>query len=187
MVPYFYFYATTVDLSRFSIEDQGYFKWQFYFQVMLFGGYLAFPAHLARLQRPANGNALLLALCLFAYLGIKFAISKGLFVDYQFLVHWLTFPIMALALRAMDTHFVKASVRQSPLWPFVALVAGATLEIYLLQKYIYGHPWVESLVFPLNVTVFWPVVLAGGILTAWVWTRLVGFISRPPALAGKAG
>lgn len=40
-IPYGYLYLTMIDLSRYSIEGLGYFKWIFYLQIMLFGGYIA--------------------------------------------------------------------------------------------------------------------------------------------------
>ena len=36
-IPYLAWYLTGVDLSRYSIEGEGYFKWIHYFQIMLFG------------------------------------------------------------------------------------------------------------------------------------------------------
>ena len=34
--PYLYFYLTYADLSKYSIEGPGYFKWFFYLQIMFF-------------------------------------------------------------------------------------------------------------------------------------------------------
>lgn len=91
--------------------------------------------------------------------------------ELQFLIHWLTFPLMVFSLFAMDTHLVKARIMKSAAAPFITLVAGATLEIYLLQKYVYGNSFVSALAFPGNVAVFWPAVIAGAILIVWVSAR----------------
>ncbi|WP_157648616.1 acyltransferase family protein [Thiobacillus denitrificans] len=61
-LPYFYFYLTTLDLSHFSIEG-GYFKWIFYFQIMLLGGFLAnpFPGNVAVFWPAVIAGAILIA------------------------------------------------------------------------------------------------------------------------------
>lgn len=190
-LPYFYFYFTVLDLSRFSVED-GYFKWIFYFQVMLLGGFLANRDVVTKPITSPGRNTVLLGLFVMAYFGIKLMVAKGVLTELQFLIHWLTFPIMVFSLFAMDTHLVKARIMKSVAAPFIALVAGATLEIYLLQKYVYGNSFVSALAFPGNVAVFWPAVIAGAILIAWVSVRgsryLAGW-ARPLSVAapGRQG
>jgi hypothetical protein len=46
MIPYFLIYFGVLDLHHFSVESKGYFKWIFYYQVMLFGIWLA-PIYLS--------------------------------------------------------------------------------------------------------------------------------------------
>lgn len=170
-LPYFYFYLTTLDLSHFSIEAAGYFKWIFYFQVMLLGGFLANRDDAVKPIISTGWNTLLFGLSVVAYFGMKLLVAKGILTELQFLIHWLTFSIMVSSLFAMDTRLVKETIMKSVAAPFIALVAGATLEIYLLQKYVYSNAFVSSLGFPGNVAVFWPVVIAGAILIAWVSTK----------------
>lgn len=181
-IPYFYFYLTTLDLARFSIEGGGYFKWIFYFQVMLLGGYLAYPNQAMGSFFTPTFNAVLLGSLLAAYLGVKFLVAKGVMTEFQFLVHWLTFPIMVFSLYAMNSHVVKIRIKKWAIWPFMGWVAGATLEIYLLQKYIYGSPLVASMSYPRNVAVFWPVVILGGILIASISSWLSSLIRKSTAL-----
>lgn len=170
-LPYFYFYLTSLDLSHFSIEAGGYFKWIFYFQVMLLGGFLANRDVAAKPIVSVGWNTVLLGLFSLAYFGIKLMVAKGVMTELQFLIHWLTFPLMVFSLFAMDTRLVKETIMKSVAAPFIALVAGATLEIYLLQKYVYGNSFVSELAFPGNMAVFWPVVIAGAIVIAWVSTK----------------
>lgn len=180
-LPYFYFYFTALDLSRFSVED-GYFKWIFYFQVMLLGGFLANRDVVTKPITSHGWNMTLLVFFVAAYFGIKLLVAKGIVTELQFLIHWLTFPIMVFSLFVMDTHWVKETIMKSAAAPFIALVAGATLEIYLLQKYVYGNAFVSSISFPGNVVVFWPVAIAGAILISWVstkWRRDVALWLRP--------
>lgn len=167
-VPYFYFYSTMLDLSHFSIEEGGYFKWIFYFQVMLLGGYLAMRNEAVKPVLSTGWNIALLGLFLIAYFAMKLVIARGMMTEYQFLIHWLTFPIVVFSLYAMNADVVKEIIMKSAVSPLIAMVAGATLEIYLFQKYVYGNTFILSLPFPLNITVFWPVVIAGAILIAWV-------------------
>ncbi|OHE60630.1 MAG: hypothetical protein A2X71_00930 [Thiobacillus sp. GWE1_62_9] len=175
-LPYFYFYLTALDLSHFSIEE-GYFKWIFYFQVMLLGGFLASRDEVARPFTSAGWNMVLLGLFVIAYFGMKLLVAKGILTEFQFLIHWLTYPIMAFSLFVMDTRLVKETIMKSAAAPFIAMVAGATLEIYLLQKYVYGNAYISSLAFPGNVAVFWPVVIAGAILIAWVSAKGSSYIA----------
>lgn len=170
-VPYFYFYWTALDLSQFSIEGGGYFKWIFYFQVMLLGGYLAYRDDASKPPVAMNWNAMLLGLFVVVYFGLKFMVAKGIQTELQFLIHWMTFPIMVISLFAMNARVVKETIMKSAISPFIALVAGATLEIYLLQRYVYGNPYISAMEFPVNVAVFWPVVIAGAILISWVSAR----------------
>lgn len=176
-LPYFYFYLTALDLSSWSVED-GYFKWIFYFQVMLLGGYLATRDDASKPVVSMNWNSALLGLFVVAYFGMKFLVAKGIQTELQFLIHWLTFPIMVLSLFAMNTRVVKVIIMKSAVAPFIAVVAGATLEIYLLQRYVYGNPYISAMEFPGNVTVFWPVVISGAILVAWVSSRGGRYLAR---------
>lgn len=175
-VPYFYFYLTALDLSRFSVED-GYFKWIFYFQVMLLGGFLAYRDDAARLFIPANWNLVMLVFLIAVYFAIKLFIAKNVLTEYQFVLHVLTFPIMVASLHTMHTRVIKQTLMQSAAAPYISLVAGATLEIYLLQKYVYGNPWILSLPFPFNIIVFWPIVILGAILIARLSAKGNRFIS----------
>ena len=186
LLPYFYFYLTALDLSRFSVED-GYFKWIYYFQVMLLGGYLANRDDAAKPLTSPGRNAALLGLFLAAYFGMKLLVAKGLFTELQFLIHWLTFPVIVLSLFAMDSSLIKEKVMKSAAVPLISLVAGATLEIYLLQRYVYGNPLISELSFPINVLAFWPVVISGAILIAWTSSRLTECLTdwaRPRSPAG---
>lgn len=175
-VPYFYFYLTALDLTRFSIEE-GYFKWIFYFQVMLLGGVLAFRDDAARLFIPANWNLVTLVFLIAVYFAIKLLIAKNVLTEYQFVLHVLTFPIMVASLHTMHTRVIKQTLMQSAAAPYISLVAGATLEIYLLQKYVYGNTWIQALPFPFNVIVFWPIALIGAILIAWLSATSTRYIS----------
>ena len=190
-VPYFFFYLTALDLSRFTIED-GYFKWIFYFQVMLLGGYLANRDGASKPVVSMNWNAALLGLFVLTYFGMKFLVAKGIQTELQFLIHWLTVPIMVFSLFAMNTRLVKETIMKSVFSPFIALVAGATLEIYLFQRYVYGNPYVSAMEFPVNMIVFWPIVIAGAIVISWVsvrGSRYLADLLRPVSAAalGRSG
>lgn len=143
----------------------------FLFSVMLLGGYLVNRDDASKPVVSMNWNTALLGLFVLAYFGMKFLVAKGIQTELQFLIHWLTFPVMVFSLFAMNTRLVKETIMKSAVSPFIALVAGATLEIYLFQRYVYGNPYISEMEFPVNVAVFWPVVLAGAILISWVSAR----------------
>lgn len=185
-VPYFYFYLTALDLSYFSIED-GFFKWIYYFQIMLLGGFLANHDIAAKPIISPRWNTVLLGLFLVAYAGMKLLVANSVLTGLQFLIHWVTFPVVVFSLFAMDTPLVKEIIMKSVAAPFVALVAGATLEIYLFQQYVYGNPFISALAFPGNMAVFWPAVIVGGISIARVSATgrryFSGWAGTPSAIA----
>jgi len=46
----------------------------------------------------------------------------------------------------MNTRYVGA---------VISLVAGLTLEIYMLQYNVYSHALLKDILFPLNIVIFW--------------------------------
>lgn len=153
IVPYLYFYLTTVDLSFYSIEGPGYFKWIFYLQTMFFGGYLAGREKFVKTSFYKDGVALIFFIAL--YYGILFYMSKFGGSQYQAVTHLLMFPILFFFLRFAESKEITALVQSKYVGTVISLMAMLTLEIYLLHGSVRAFPFVLKTIFPLNIVVFW--------------------------------
>jgi peptidoglycan/LPS O-acetylase OafA/YrhL len=151
-IPYLYFYFSYLDLSIWTIEGEGYFKWIFYFQVMLLGGYLGNQC--GRLKSGKGPHLMLLCLSLSLYFSFGYFITHGHFTKYQFFMHLLTFPIIYWVLVLGRSPFIRNLMGQKVPLFVITMISSATLEIYLLQEVVYTNHFIKSLFFPLNVMVF---------------------------------
>ena len=156
-LPYFVWYAGFMDLSKFTIEGPGYFKWIFYFQTMLVGAYLAVrPVGVeGGDERGAMKDVCILAVLLAVYFVMGYLVYHGgLFTRLQCLLQLITFPIVVLFYYVIR-RAAKRIARRRALLFLVGLVSSLTLEIYLLQGIVYSNKIVTSLQFPFNISVFW--------------------------------
>ena len=159
-VPYFGWYLLGVDLSCYSIEGPTYFKWVFYLQTMLLGGFLATSRFGESSARPSLGVQLVLLLAVYFVLGFAIHHARHM-AKYQFLIHLITFPILYLLLEFCRTSRVVQAIEDIPtLRHLVFLIGGSTLEVYLLQGSVYTSSLVNSSIFPVNLALFWFIVIA---------------------------
>lgn len=162
LIPYLYFYYSSADLRHYTIEGPGYFKWIFYLQVMLFGGYLA-----TRNREIKSGNLVGLGLLcittlLYASCGLLFI--HGYYGRYQFMMHLTTIPMIYLIFSLARSPFVKEKILiNHNIYFVISLVSGLSLEIYLLQYHVYSLEFIQSLIFPVNVAVFSLLLLAASL------------------------
>ncbi|MBS4033342.1 MAG: acyltransferase [Ignavibacterium sp.] len=170
-IPYFYMYFTYLDISQYNIEGPGYFKWIFYLQIMLFGCFLAYRSRKIEFKNPYSLICLIVALTLYFVAGINFI--KGNYAEYQFTIHLLTFAIAYFIFTASRSLFVLEKIMgNKKLSYMITFVSGLTLEIYLLQYYVYSNVVVTSLFFPINIIVFWILVVS----LAFVIFRMADFL-----------
>jgi len=157
-IPYLFFYLTMVDLSRYSIEGPGNFKSIFYLQTMLFGGYLASRTRFINTNIIRDGVALLLFVIL--YYGILLLINRGYGSHFQAVTHVLMFPITFFFLKVSFSKVITDHLMNTKyVGAFISLVAGLTLEIYMLQYNVYSHALLKDIRFPLNIVIFWIIVI----------------------------
>lgn len=182
---YAYSYFTQVDLTSYSIEGPTRFKWIFYFALMLIGGFLTTWDNPASSPRVRDGW--FVVCLLFFYFGFAFFLSKGYLTGYQFLIHAITVPLIVYFFKLAKSNWLQGLIGRFPLAiNAVFLLSGVTLEIYLLQYYVYSSPLVTTLPFPANTLSFWVAVVALAWLTAAgaAWVR--GFLPRRVRpIAGK--
>jgi hypothetical protein len=160
LVPYFCFYKQ-LNLSVFSIENAGYFKWIFYFQIMLFGVWASsrYQSWKAAPEKLSKMDFVWLTVVLLAYFLFKLFISKGCFLSWQFIAHWLTFPFVYYGLKCSTHPTIESFLQKKRIKPIINLLGSSTLEIYLLQFFVYSSPFVSKLIFPINIFVFWAVTV----------------------------
>jgi peptidoglycan/LPS O-acetylase OafA/YrhL len=171
-IPYLFFYITMVDLSKYSIEGPGYFKWIFYLQTMFFGGYMAGRTKFAKTGFITDGLALIFVTGL--YYGILILMSRGFGWQFQAVTHLLMFPILFLFLKVSGSNLITSLMTTKYAGAVISLMSALTLEIYLLHGVVYRHPIIQSILFPLNIVVFWIVV----IILSFLLNRVSGFIIR---------
>ena len=172
IIPYLFFYITMVDLSRYSIEGPSYFKWLFYLQTMFFGGYMAGREKFVKTNFIKDGLALVLVIGL--YYGILNLMNKGCGWQFQAVTHLLMFPILFLFLRVSESDLITSLMNTKYIGAAISLLAGLTLEIYLLQYAVYSHSIIQSILFPLNIITFWIVV----IILSFILNRVSRFITK---------
>ncbi len=157
VIPYLFFYITKVDLSKYSIEGPGYFKWIFYLQTMFCGGYMAGRGKFTQTNFIRDGFALIFLIGL--YYGILISMSRFGGWQFQAVTQSLMFPILFLFLKVSQSDEINSLMTKKYISSFIYLVAGLTLEIYLLQYFVYSRHIIQSMIFPLNIIVFWIVVI----------------------------
>ncbi len=153
-IPYLLFYFTVVDLTTFSVEGGGYFKWIYYFQIMILGVWLAGRYKKLEGKRPSGQDLIFLALTLLTYGGLKILIAMGYGAEFQCFVQWLMFPFVYYALKIAQHPWVKALYKHPVSGFFIMVLGTATLEIYLVQHHIYTLAFLGAIMFPLNILVF---------------------------------
>lgn len=171
-IPYVYFYLTVVDLSSYSIEGPGYFKWIFYLQTMFFGGYLAGKKSFTGSSFVKEGLTLILLIGI--YYGILILMSKFGGWWFQVITHLLMFPILFFSLRFSQSNAITSVMRAKYIGAAISLISLMTLEIYLIHGNVRAFPFLQHAFFPLNIVIFWIVTLS----LSYVLYRLASAIRK---------
>jgi peptidoglycan/LPS O-acetylase OafA/YrhL len=137
-------------------------SWIFYFQMMLFGGMLA--GQVKEMGRDGRWHLTILTATMVIYVGVKLGMTTGRIPMHVGVLHLLAFPIVYSLLGVCGTVTIQNLSRVRRLGPVLALVGGLTLEIYLVHGFVYHHPRVANLPFPVNLAAFWVATLP----LAWI-------------------
>ncbi len=172
-VVYSVWYGFFLDTRTWVVEGPGYFKWVFYWLVMMLGIALALkPEWLA--IRPAVSRTLA-ALSLTSYVTVK-VIVAGLLPHLQFAVQLLTLLVVYALFAVMSDETLVSGVVNGRAGAFVTFIGGLTLEIYLVQYSVYSNPMVLVLPFPINAIAFAIGTLALAWAAQWMGRRLVSIV-----------
>lgn len=179
-IPYLAGYFWFLDLGTWSLEG-GYFKWIFYAQVMLLGGWLAHREDLLGGRAQAR-DAAGLAVLFIGYFAAKLALQASGQWDLQFVVHAITLPLLFYSLRVASSQRAQAWILSSRTGKLATLVAGMAFEIYLTQHLFHQSLGLQSLPFPIGAAL----ALAGTAALAYL-VRVVADILRQRLVAERPG
>jgi peptidoglycan/LPS O-acetylase OafA/YrhL len=185
LFPYLYFYLTMVDLSKYSIEGPGYFKWIFYLQTMFFGGYLAGRERFT--ETSFGKDVLVLVFFIGLYYGILILMSKFGGWQFQALTHLLMFPILFFFLRFSENDIITSLMNTKYVGALISLMAVLTLEIYLLHGSIRTFSFILNMIFPLNLMAFWIVTIFLSYLLNRISGVMIGWLSWRSEAKGLKG
>jgi peptidoglycan/LPS O-acetylase OafA/YrhL len=185
-ISYIVAYLMFVDLGEYSIEKNNYFRWIFYFMIMLVGVHQASWYSRNKSEGNCRDVSMLLKYVglLFAnvgaYFGFLLLMERFGFYQFQFLIHLLTFSFVWLALRIVCHQVIGKLLEQKVIGFMVTLIGSLTLEIYLTQRPIRFSESIETIVFPLNIIVFSVLTL----LAAYCLRQVVNLLRYGPTSLG---
>jgi hypothetical protein len=84
------------------------------------------------------------------------------------------FPILLLFLKVSESDVITSLMSTKYAGAAISLMAALTLEIYLLHGAVYSHPIIQSMLFPLNIVIFWIAV----IILSFILNRAARFITK---------
>ena len=163
------------DPGRWNVEDSIPLKALFYFAVMTLGIYAAKARWVAR-----PGDVLLAAGLTIAFFGYLLMLQMTEFFVLQAGANLLALAWATVLFRALSDEAVGDSLERRA-GPAIHFLSAITLQMYLVQVPLVGHGELEALPFPMNVLLFWGllVILAWGL--ALLTRALTG---SPPGTGG---
>ncbi len=151
----------------------------FYFTAVALGGALFAPA-VARPRGTLARDAAALSVVFAVYVGLKFEMVQGRGARAFGVLHVLTAVVCVLAVRVSAADAVQGWLRRArPIGGCVSLLAGLTLEMYVVQTWTHGWPALVGLRYPLNLAAFWVVTVAGAVVLRAIAGTVVRTASRP--------
>jgi hypothetical protein len=125
---------------------------------MFFGGYLAGCERPIKTSFIKDGFGLFCFVTL--YYGILIFMSKFGGWQFQAVTHLLMFPILFFFLRFAKSAQIISLMKSKYLGAAISIIAAMTLEIYLLHGSVRYISFVNNLILPMNIAVFWIVTIA---------------------------
>lgn len=146
---YAFVYVTMLDISRWSIEGTGYFKWIYYFVIMLLGRRLKTNQEISK--NDAAMWQLIVSVSLYFMFKIVLDLCPGL-MPFQFISHIISgwFMIVAFKLGFFYENKINKFAGTKG-YVVVSFISSLTFEIYLVQTFIIRR--FENWAFPINFIV----------------------------------
>lgn len=152
VILYLFFYIFMVDKNTWSIEGTGFFKWIFYFEVMLVA--YSYKKGVLRFSEVTPLKASIrLFIVLVVYFGFKFIISKSSFLlKFQFIVHLISIVFLKTSFEwGMSLESFLKKKKDKTWLKILSRIGRITLEIYLVQTFLIRA--FCGYVFPVNLIV----------------------------------
>lgn len=183
VMAYILSYFVFLDISRFSVEPEGFapFKVLFYFGPFVCGGIIrlyrdAYPekdeaSEVKKLFLFAAGGVAGLLIWAVEYMNIL-VYGKG--YRFQFLIHLGIFMFGTCLLLFTLTLKEKYFCLNSKAGRAIELIGDSTLAIYLVQ--VSFKPILSGISFPFNAVLFWVISICGGCLYNFIYQKLIGIV-----------
>ncbi len=162
---YFIAYVFFKDLSQWSIEDSGYFKFIYYFVVMLVGYYMKSNVGIvdkfAKKRMCACIDATVISIIAFLLTKVAMLYIEG-FSYFQFLVQLTTLSFGVFCFLSAFSFEKKLKEKAcTHLSKILHVIGSSTLEIYLVN-YVVAN-WAQQLPFPINIVIAFCAIFVIGI------------------------
>jgi hypothetical protein len=145
---YVLYYFFWLDLTTFSIEGTP-FRLIFYFLVVLWGVYLGSKSEQIHYQGLQDVFLLTLSIsCIYAH---KFLMQRGSFVEFQFVQHLASFPMLYYFVKVANSPFIRDTVMGGRyVGKALTFVSAMTLELFMVNNSL---DFLDTKVgaFPINV------------------------------------
>lgn len=163
-IVYFIAYIFFKDISYWSIEDSGYFKFIFYFDVMLFGYMIKINFKkinkIANQYRGINIIGSIISLLCFVLLKVTMIkIPKLFYIQFLVQVITLLFSIFVF-MTAVSLENILLGQIDNVFGKMLSYIADSTLEIYLVN-YVVAN-WAKCFSFPINVILAFVLIFGVG-------------------------
>jgi hypothetical protein len=152
IIIYFGIYITWVDHSKWSIEKLP-FVLIHYFMIFIFGIYVARKNKNIAYSGPGNYFFLIFFIALIYT--HKFLMTKGLYLEYQFLQQAAMYPVVYYQLKISRSPFIASKLLGTNTFSrTVQFLSNNTLEIYMVHETISSPILKLQMPFPVNLIVF---------------------------------
>ena len=151
-VIYFICYFSWVDLTKWSVEKSP-FDLIHYLMIFIFGIFIATQNE--KITYTGYSNYLMLAFIIMAVYAHKFLMSKGHYLEFQFIQQIAMYPIVVYLLKISRSPFIVSGLMKSKIMaPAARFLSNHTLEIYIIHETINNPVQKLQLPFPVNVFIF---------------------------------
>jgi hypothetical protein len=156
------------------------FHWMFYFQLMLFGGWVARGSEDVVVSGGSgSGGQAWRAAAVFAglavcYFGVRASVLLGHVERAWLLLAYVAiFPLSVSIVRVGNSaRLSKWLAQRTRAAAVVGAFSGATLEMYLVHYFALGNPAIRTMRFPVNVAAFFGLSIVLAILLSWVAAKI---------------
>ena len=168
VIIYIIFYSMFIGVSSWSIENPPMpienlpFKLIFYQLIFIYG--LVIAKNNSRIKYQGKIDFYLFIFFLLCMYYHKFLMSKGLFINCQFLQHVFMFPLLFFIVKISRSSLINKLMNIVFVSSFITWVSSITLEIYMVHIILQKIKITNLFFFPYNLIVF----LVSTLIICWI-------------------